>query len=62
MTDNKKLIKGDILGNPEQLKKIRRKIQMLVGKLDNGSHSSNALQGLDEELFELFKQALKEKP
>lgn len=37
--------------NNEQL---RSKIINIIAKLDNGSHSSNQLQGVDEALTELF--------
>ena len=37
-------------------KKLRHEITNIIAKLDNGSHSSNQLQGVDEALFDLFKQ------
>lgn len=37
---------------------VKSKIFNIVAKLDNGSHSSNQLQGVDEALTELFTDSL----
>lgn len=39
---------------------IKHEIIRIIGKLDNGSHSSNQLQGIDETLTALFYAYLKE--
>jgi hypothetical protein len=35
---------------------IKNEIIRIIGKLDNGSHSSNQLQGIDESLTKLFEE------
>lgn len=35
---------------------MKEEIINVIAKLDNGSHSSNQLQGADEALFEIFKK------
>ena len=35
---------------------VKHKIIAIIAKLDNGSHSSNQLQGADEALFKLFEE------
>lgn len=37
---------------------FREQIISIIAKLDNGSHSSNQLQGADEEIVEVFSKAL----
>jgi len=41
-----------------EIEKIKGRIINIIAKLDNGSHSSNQLQGIDESLFELFSSGL----
>lgn len=38
---------------------MKNKIISIIAKLDNGSHSSNQLQGVDESLTNLFVEELK---
>lgn len=38
---------------------MKNKIISIIAKLDNGSHSSNQLQGVDESLTNLFDEELK---
>lgn len=40
--------------NTPRNEEIKSKIFNIIAKLDNGSHSSNQLQGADEALYELF--------
>lgn len=37
---------------------MKNRIINIIAKLDNGSHSSNQLQGVDEALFELFNKEI----
>jgi Tfp pilus assembly ATPase PilU len=37
---------------------MKNKIISIIAKLDNGSHSSNQLQGADEALYKLFKNEI----
>lgn len=37
---------------------IKHKIVSIVAGLDNGSHSSNQLQGVDEALFKIFDEVV----
>lgn len=39
---------------------LKNEIIRIIGKLDNGSHSSDQLQGIDETLVALFYAHLKE--
>lgn len=48
------------MANKEQEEKLKSSIFGIIAKLDNGSHSANQLQGVDEELLKLFSQALTE--
>lgn len=36
--------------------RVKHEIMSIIAKLDNGSHSSNQLQGVDESLFKLFEE------
>jgi hypothetical protein len=40
------------------MKQLHSEIISIVAKLDNGSHSSNQLQGADEALVELFEREI----
>lgn len=42
------------------IKYMKHKIIDIIAKLDNGSHSSNQLQGIDETLTALFYEELAE--
>lgn len=37
---------------------MKHEIINIIAKLDNGSHSSNQLQGVDEALLEIFKKEI----
>jgi hypothetical protein len=42
-------------GSPSYLDEyIKNRIISIIAKLDNGTHSANQLQGIDEALIELF--------
>lgn len=40
------------------MKKIQQEIINIIGKLDNGSHSSSQLQGTDEALYDVFEREI----
>jgi len=44
-----------------EAKNIHHQIMSLIGKLDNGSHSSSQLQAVDMEIYKLFCNYLAEK-